>query len=607
MAHVRPRILLLLLCSLAACRPTPTTPPIIQTPAQPAPILPPPGPVRYLKGQTHAHSSFSRDSNTPPAEVVRWYEAHGFDFVVFTDHNHVTVAESTERLLAIPGVELTQNLPDCTPPPPPESGMQCLLHMNVLFAKPGPIPWPVIDNHDRLAVYSIELDVAQKLGGIAQLNHPNFHYGAGPRTLREMARRGLPLFEVANQSVDANNQGDQMHPDTEDLWDAALAGAKKPLFGTATDDAHHYWDQGAVVDAGETAFTGDRGFIMVRARKDPASIREAIERGDFYASNGVILKQIVLEKDALVVEAESDGRTFYDFELIGEGSEEPATQHGTAARFLFREAKPGWARVTVKDRKGHTAWVQPVRVPEAEAFYAPMGVFREVHMDDLAGDRTPEELPPDDGMAHLGRASTFVLPQRDEAGAPVPVEAGGEGLFIHSRCNQAGCADGLEDREHHHELIAPATLPGESAHTDMESVLRVLDADWQNRRVSLLRLESRYTRGAGHSNNSTECLTFDRKTGRRLKLSDLVGAAEARRLLARANHLRDDENVIELHLDPPSAFRDFTDAGLLLLPDSPERSNQYDIVLCGDSALGAGGRVVLLNLQRVPLEYILKP
>ena len=90
--------------------------------------------VRFLKGQTHAHTSNSDDSRTPPEDAARWYARHGFDFVVFTDHNFVTHPPSPESMLVIPGIELTQNLRACDPPPPP--GLSCLLHVNALFVDP---------------------------------------------------------------------------------------------------------------------------------------------------------------------------------------------------------------------------------------------------------------------------------------------------------------------------------------------------------------------------------------------------------------------------------------------------------------------------------------
>ena len=85
----------------------------------------------FVKGQLHLHTSNSGDSATPPADVVRWYAAHGYDFIVVTDHNRVTVERSPPSMLVIPGVELTQNVERCVPPPP--AGMRCLLHVNALF------------------------------------------------------------------------------------------------------------------------------------------------------------------------------------------------------------------------------------------------------------------------------------------------------------------------------------------------------------------------------------------------------------------------------------------------------------------------------------------
>ena len=43
----------------------------------------------WLRGNTHTHTNQS-DGDSSPADVVRWYEEHGYDFLVITDHDRIT-------------------------------------------------------------------------------------------------------------------------------------------------------------------------------------------------------------------------------------------------------------------------------------------------------------------------------------------------------------------------------------------------------------------------------------------------------------------------------------------------------------------------------------
>ena len=200
---------------------------------------------------------------------------------------------STPSMLVIPGVELTQNLQSCEPPPEP--GRWCPLHVNALFVTPPPdgaIPWSPEAGIDRIGRYRRALGATRALGGIAQLNHPNFDYSADAPLVSQLAREGLTLMEVANQAWDSSNDPkDGRHPSTEAIWDAVLS-AGADVFGTATDDAHHFDDAAAARARDEQVFVGDLGFVMVRARKEPGAIRQALARGDFYSSTGVVLKRI---------------------------------------------------------------------------------------------------------------------------------------------------------------------------------------------------------------------------------------------------------------------------------------------------------------------------
>lgn len=301
------------------------------------------------------HTAFSGDSETPVDEALAWYAEHDYDFVVVTDHNHVTVGHHHE-MLVLPGVELTQNLRRCVPEPGP--GFSCLLHVNALVVDPhheGPVPLQAFGIPSRLDVFTDSMTRARQLGGIAQLNHPNFHRAANAELLSALADRGLRLFELANEAVDSENEGP---PSTEAVWDEVLSRGHR-LWGTATDDSHHYRDAETVRAAGRVAHVGDRGWVMVHASREPTAIRTALRDGAFYASNGVELATLTVSDQLRIETAEP-----HTFELIGRRGESLGTERGTSMRFDVRTLAEGdYVRCVVRDDEGRRAWTQPVFGP----------------------------------------------------------------------------------------------------------------------------------------------------------------------------------------------------------------------------------------------------
>ena len=179
------------------------------------------GSPEFLKGQLHLHTGNSGDSTTPPADVVRWYAARGYDFIVVTDHNFVTAAASTPAMLVIPGVELTQNVDRCAPPPP--SGMRCLLHVNALFVD---------------ATARREDRVGRPRGAVAPAALParaGDHARAGRHRAAQspqlpLRRRRRPDHHAGGRRPDADGDrqsllgfndvpADRGRPSTEALWD----------------------------------------------------------------------------------------------------------------------------------------------------------------------------------------------------------------------------------------------------------------------------------------------------------------------------------------------------------------------------------------------------
>ncbi len=154
----------------------------------------------------------------------------------------------------------------------------------------------------------------------ASLNHPNFGWGV---RAEDMLLEELGYFEVFNGHPSVKNYGDAIHPDTEKLWDIALAlrlgKFKMPvLYGLGTDDAHAYHVWGL----GET--NPGRAWIMVRAPYLTAeAIVRGIEAGDFYASTGVTLDNVRRDNDTLSIKIHSEKGVSYRTQFIATRRDTP--------------------------------------------------------------------------------------------------------------------------------------------------------------------------------------------------------------------------------------------------------------------------------------------
>ncbi len=84
------------------------------------------------------------------------------------------------------------------------------------------------------------------------------------------------------------------------------------LYGLAVDDSHNYHD------TNRTLANPGRGWVMVRAlRLQPDEITTALEAGDFYASTGVRLRDIVSSTNKLSLQIESEPGVSYATQFIG--------------------------------------------------------------------------------------------------------------------------------------------------------------------------------------------------------------------------------------------------------------------------------------------------
>ena len=131
-------------------------------------------------------------------------------------------------------------------------------------------------------------------------------------------------------------------------------------------------------------------------------------------------------------------------------------------------------------------------------------------------------------------------------------------VSVPSRCRTSGCLDGLRD-DRSGRTIVPASLTHDERIYDqtgfsLERAIAI--AGVTDRWISIYLGVTEYSGGA-HSNNSLECVTFSRASGRRVSLADAVGKTRAAALVRAATDALTDESD-RLSIDERSFVVDST-------------------------------------------------
>jgi hypothetical protein len=131
-----------------------------------------------------------------------------------------------------------------------------------------------------------------------------------------------------------------------DLWDELLTRGKR-VYGIASDDFHHRSRYGGA-------------FVMVRAsEKSQVAILKAIRTGNFYASTGILLKEISLrDKNIISLAAANDRVPGAEFRFVGAGGKVLAEVQGPEASYVVRGGE-GYIRAEACREDGGRAWTQP--------------------------------------------------------------------------------------------------------------------------------------------------------------------------------------------------------------------------------------------------------
>jgi hypothetical protein len=303
---------------------------------------PAPSQVHWFKGNLHTHT-INSDGDSSPDDVVRWYKEHRYNFLSLTDHNFLTETDGLSsvfgakgQFLLVPGEEVTSGYNEKP------------IHVNAL------------DLHSLIepAVGTSVLDTIQQnvdrihaANALASVNHPNFGWAITTEDLKQV--KGLKLIEVYNGHPAVNNQGGGGLPGLEEMWDSLLTAGRR-IHGIAVDDAHNF------KTLGQAYSNPGRGWVMVKtAELSVASVRAALENGDFYASTGVVLDDVERLPNGLRLRLPESGSTKYTTHFIGANGKILATSIDPAPEYRLQAGQP-YVRAVVVDSNGWKAWVQPV-------------------------------------------------------------------------------------------------------------------------------------------------------------------------------------------------------------------------------------------------------
>ena len=101
------------------------------------------------------------------------------------------------------------------------------------------------------------------------------------------------------------------------------------------------------------------GWSCARATLEPRAIVSALDRGEFYASNGVVLDDVAVTKESLTVNIKEAPTTKYRTQFVGRGGKVLKEVIANPAVYTFTGDEM-YVRARVLDSNGKTAWVQPV-------------------------------------------------------------------------------------------------------------------------------------------------------------------------------------------------------------------------------------------------------
>lgn len=301
--------------------------------------------LKWFKGNTHAHTVLSGHADTHPDTVSLWYLKKGYNFLVISEHNqfinpkNINLPKNRRNdFILISGEEVSDYKHIHT------TGMN--ISREVFPQYPNKLPSIVDNRFENFKIYLMQkhTDSIISANGIAILNHPNWNSGASAADIQKVER--LQMIELYNGHPDVYNWGNKEHASVEKKWDSLLTTGRK-IYGVSSDDAH-FFKKWSINESNP-----GRGWVMVQSSElTPNAITNAMSKGDFYSSSGVILKKVVKNKNVYEVEIDIE-KSFEELKsplLVGYKSKE--IEKGFTIEFISDGGK------TIQKSKGNLAKIK---------------------------------------------------------------------------------------------------------------------------------------------------------------------------------------------------------------------------------------------------------
>jgi hypothetical protein len=232
----------------------------------------------WYKGNTHLHTNRVGGGDLAPGQAAKWYHDNDYDYIVLTEHRIFLSNQDAQfqprrpDFLIIAGEEFNSLT---------GYGNNHATIMNATGALGDIAPGSTshVDFFNRVH------DLAVSKGGYPIINHPTWARQVSSDQFLQF--KGYLHFELFNGCTDTDTYGifGTGAPAIEPMWDTILTRGGK-YYGVGTDDFHQFIKRPEACNPGS-------GFTMLKAASPTyPNILDAYKKGRFYATSGVILKDL---------------------------------------------------------------------------------------------------------------------------------------------------------------------------------------------------------------------------------------------------------------------------------------------------------------------------